>query len=150
MQTLRADDDLMIIINELFINDKDLAAAFPLNPLSDNHAGKAPEASQEITYQLPESSPFVTKPLESQKFQIFPSPESADKSANPFPENFDKKISETVTESKITDKQLRVLNRKHLLLMVRDLEKELEQIKLESQNLLVTFEAGSTRKDQIS
>ena len=48
-------------------------------------------------------------------------------------------INKNTQESRITDKQLRALNRKHLLMMIRDLEKELAQEKKEKENLLVNL-----------
>ena len=43
---------------------------------------------------------------------------------------------------KITDQQLRALSRKHLLMMIRDLEKELKQAKEEKENLLLACKAN--------
>ncbi|MCL2655736.1 MAG: hypothetical protein FWD65_08650 [Coriobacteriia bacterium] len=42
----------------------------------------------------------------------------------------------------ITDKQLRALSRKHLLIMIRDLEKELARAKEELEDLLLAYRAG--------
>ena len=42
----------------------------------------------------------------------------------------------------ITDEQLRAFSRKHLLMMIRDLEKELLQAKRERDSLLIAYEAG--------
>ena len=42
----------------------------------------------------------------------------------------------------ITDQQLRALTRKHLLMMLRDLEKELEQERSEKEHLLLACRAS--------
>ena len=42
----------------------------------------------------------------------------------------------------ITDRQMRALGKKHLFMMIRDLETELAQEKHEKQNLLCAFSAG--------
>ena len=46
----------------------------------------------------------------------------------------------------ITDEQLRALSRKHLLMMIRDLEKELLQAKQERDSLLIAYKAGLAKK----
>ena len=48
----------------------------------------------------------------------------------------------------ITDEQLRALSRKHLLMMIRDLEIELAQAKKERDSLLIAYEAGRVEKTQ--
>jgi len=59
--------------------------------------------------------------------------------------------SKTAAErSAITDQQLRALGRKHLLMMIRDLEMELEQAKQENDNLLLAYQAGIAKKSQSS
>ncbi|MCL2106593.1 MAG: hypothetical protein FWH26_06015 [Oscillospiraceae bacterium] len=42
----------------------------------------------------------------------------------------------------ITDQQLRALGKRHLILMLRDQEKELQQLKREKQELLLAYLAG--------
>ena len=42
----------------------------------------------------------------------------------------------------ITEKQLRALSRRHLLMMIRDLERELAQAKAEKDEMLLAFRAG--------
>lgn len=54
------------------------------------------------------------------------------------------------TESIITENQLRALSRKHLLMMIRDLETELQQVKHEHQNLLLAYQAGLAQKPQVN
>ena len=51
-----------------------------------------------------------------------------------------------------TDRQLRALSKKHLLLMIRDLEKELSREKQEKENLLLAYHAGAAqmpKKDNV-
>jgi len=43
---------------------------------------------------------------------------------------------------RITEKQLRALSKKHLLIMIRDLEIELKQEKKEKENLILAYRAG--------
>ena len=50
--------------------------------------------------------------------------------------------------SVITDRQLRALNRKHLLIMIRDLEKELGQTKEELENLKLAYRIGVSQNAQ--
>ena len=45
-------------------------------------------------------------------------------------------------EAVITQRQLRALKRKHLLIMIRDLEQELRQVKREKTELLLAYQAG--------
>lgn len=45
-------------------------------------------------------------------------------------------------KSAITERQLRALSRKHLLMMIRDLEEELEQLRTERENMLLAYKAG--------
>ena len=49
----------------------------------------------------------------------------------------DLEIDDSTQKSIITDAQLRALNRKHLMIMIRDLEKALAQEKEEKANLLM-------------
>ena len=65
---------------------------------------------------------------------------------DPFSINISSKTPEK--EPVITDRQLRALNRKHLLMMIRDLEKELQQIKKEKDELLLAYRAGFARNAQ--
>ena len=51
-----------------------------------------------------------------------------------------REITERTQKPLITDKQLRALDRKHLLMMIRDLEKELAQEKKEKENLLMVYQ----------
>ena len=48
----------------------------------------------------------------------------------------------------MTDQQLRALSRKHLLMMLCDLEKELQQERSEKKNLLLACRAGLPRGQQ--
>ena len=48
----------------------------------------------------------------------------------------------TSSETGITEKQLRALSRKHLLMMIRDLELELAQVKEEKAEMILAFRAG--------
>jgi len=45
-------------------------------------------------------------------------------------------------KAEMTEKQLRILSRKHLLLMVLDLTRELEQAKEENEKLYLAYQAG--------
>ena len=45
-------------------------------------------------------------------------------------------------EATLTERQLRALSRKHLFTMIRDLEKELLQVKEEKANILLAYQAG--------
>ena len=47
--------------------------------------------------------------------------------------------------SAITEKQLRALGKRHLLMMIRDLEKELRREREEKQHLLMAYQAGRSR-----
>ena len=49
---------------------------------------------------------------------------------------------------RITDKQLQALTKKHLLMMIRDLEKELIQEKKEKENLLMIYQALPMQRQQ--
>ena len=46
----------------------------------------------------------------------------------------------------ITDRQLHALSREHLLMMIRDLEKELGQTKGELDHVLLAYQAGAMQK----
>ena len=46
----------------------------------------------------------------------------------------------------ITEQQLRALSRQHLFMMIRDLEKELQQVKRENESMLIAYQAGYSRK----
>jgi len=48
----------------------------------------------------------------------------------------------------LTEQQLRALNRKHLLMMLRDLEEELQQAEEEKENLLLAYRAGLRQRLQ--
>ena len=51
-------------------------------------------------------------------------------------------------EAAITERQLRALSRKHLLIMVRDIEKELRQAKEERESLFLAYNAGLSQRRQ--
>ena len=51
-------------------------------------------------------------------------------------------------EPAITEQQLRALSKKHLLMMISDLEKELKQAKNELENLLIAYQAGLSQESQ--
>lgn len=53
---------------------------------------------------------------------------------------------QTPEQPKMTDRQLRALSRKHLFMMIRDLEKELRQAKEEKENLLLAYKAKPAYK----
>ncbi|MCL2508300.1 MAG: hypothetical protein FWF05_03895 [Oscillospiraceae bacterium] len=53
---------------------------------------------------------------------------------------------ERAETSVIGDKQLRALSKKHLMLMLRDLEKELQSEKREKRNMILAFRAGITQR----
>ena len=48
----------------------------------------------------------------------------------------------------ITEKQLRALTKKHLLMMIRDLERELQRERTEKENLLEAYQVGLSRRGQ--
>ena len=52
------------------------------------------------------------------------------------------------TKPALTEQQLRVLNRKHLLMMLRDLEEELQRVGEEKENLLLAYQAGLRQRRQ--
>jgi len=52
----------------------------------------------------------------------------------------DKKMR--TADSTITDQQLRALSRKHLFILIRDLEKDLQQVTEEKESLLLAYQAG--------
>ena len=56
-------------------------------------------------------------------------------SKNPTPEN-------SPMKPVLMEKQLRAMSRKHLLMMIRDLERELSQVKTEKEDMLLAFRAG--------
>ena len=49
---------------------------------------------------------------------------------------------DTPKEATIDERQLRALSRKHLLIMIRDLETELERVKQEKENLIAAYNSG--------
>lgn len=49
----------------------------------------------------------------------------------------------------MTERQLRALSRKHLMLMIRDLEAELRQEKAEKKDLLMAYQAGFSQGRQV-
>ena len=53
----------------------------------------------------------------------------------------DQEIDDSPQKSIITDAQLRALNRKHLLMIIRDLEKDLAREKEEKANLLMVCQS---------
>jgi len=61
-----------------------------------------------------------------------------------------KKRAKPVQGSTMTDQQLRALNRRHLLIIIRDLEKELKQIREEKENMLIAFRAGAMQTSQVN
>ena len=56
------------------------------------------------------------------------------------------KSSNRQAASIITEKQLRALGKKHLLIMIRDLEKELLLLQRENKNLLLAYETELAQK----
>jgi len=50
---------------------------------------------------------------------------------------------EEPAEPEMTERQLRALSKKHLLIMIRDLKKALNREKKEKENLLLAYQAGS-------
>ena len=59
-----------------------------------------------------------------------------------------KKRTSVAAPPSITERQMRALSRKHLLLMLHDLEKELLQVKRERDNMLTACRAGMARGPQ--
>jgi len=57
-------------------------------------------------------------------------------------DDFSSPMAESRQTPPITDQQLRALTRKHLLMMLRDLEKELMQERGEKEHLLLACRAG--------
>ena len=49
----------------------------------------------------------------------------------------------------MTERQLRALSRKHLMLMIRDLEAELRQERAEKKDLLMAYQAGLSQGRQV-
>lgn len=47
----------------------------------------------------------------------------------------------------MTDQQLRALRRKHLLVLIRDLEKDLQEAVSDKEQLLLAYQAGREQKD---
>jgi len=47
----------------------------------------------------------------------------------------------------MTDQQLRALRRKHLLVIIRDLEKDLQKAVSDKEQLLLAYQAGQEQKD---
>jgi len=56
------------------------------------------------------------------------------------------KNREEPEESKIKDKHLRVLSKQHLLEMILDMDKEIQQLKEENRQLIQVFLAGRDRR----
>ena len=53
-------------------------------------------------------------------------------------------------KNEMTGQQLKVLGRKHLLMIIRDLEKELGQVKAEKEELLLAYKAGVVQNQQMN
>ena len=53
------------------------------------------------------------------------------------------------TPSRITEQQLRAMSRRHLLMMIRDLEEELRQQKEEKEAMLLAYRAGIAQRVQM-
>ena len=54
-------------------------------------------------------------------------------------------IEENQIETEITDQQLKMLSRINLLILIRDLEKELKQVREEKENLLLAYRVGAEK-----
>ena len=99
---------------------------------------KAEETSWQRTRPKQHSTEMTVRPQFAPIFQET----SANKSRRNFVDDYNMFSNEYESSGKnqkryLTDKQLRALNRKHLLMMIRDLEKELAQEKKEKENLLM-------------
>ena len=86
----------------------------------------------------------------------YPPPENvnapaASKEVHPLSESFHETPLELRKSVKppapvITEQQMRALSKKHLFMMIRDLEAELQQVKEENKKLLFAFQAGLTQQ----
>ena len=115
----------------------------------------------------PPAPSFVPPAVKEEKREVEPAPvkeaapappeeEPAEEAAPPLPEAQPEEFSVRLEsraapkESVITERQLRALSRKHLLIMVRDIEKELRQAKEEKESLFLAYNAGlSQRQAQV-
>ena len=90
--------------------------------------------------QTPEKTPFELKTLEeiTQAFFVEEKPVA--------PLEIAEKTPDKPAPAKITDRQMRALSKKHLFMMIRDLEAELQREKGEKENLLQAYRAGIVRK----
>ena len=105
----------------------------------------APEIAGPVFYE--EDAPVIAEPV----FYKEDAPPPARQAPDPVDYEYEEEdlpvtYREQPAESILTDEQLRVLNRKHLLMMIRDLEKELRQAKKERDLLLVAYEAGLAKR----
>ena len=104
---------------------------------SERHLG-VPEA--DILVQSLPDSPKISKSAEEEPMRSFNEPDNS-------PEN--RMAEEKAAESIITEKQLRAFSRKHLLMMIRDLEKELAELKKENKHkeeLLRAYQSNFNQK----
>ncbi|MCL1896388.1 MAG: hypothetical protein FWG03_07575 [Clostridiales bacterium] len=97
-----------------------------------------PDVSEPYVSELDVSEPQVSEPQVSEP-QVFEEAEVTAQAVTPTSKS---------AEPVITDEQLRALSRKHLLMMIRDLELELAQAKKERDSLLIAYKAGLAEKTQ--
>ena len=118
---------LLAEVNMFLEEKRNRAAATAPQPAPEREYISREITSREIreTRTLPEARVPETRPL----------PEAR---AIPVP----RKPREPEEKPAITQRQLRALKRKHLFIMIRDLEQELQQVKKEKAEILLAYQAG--------
>ena len=162
-------DAIVAELDALFANDQDLAARLnspsssapkPFTPLSIDEITRS--FNETAQNPVPESNAFGPSaveqtdsarkpPVVQQEPHRGPSLEELLQPFREEPEPFVKRRGNKnpSTNAAITDQQLRALNRKHLLIMIRDLEKELRQKVEEIDNMLLAYQAGIAQQAQV-
>jgi len=119
----------------------DPAPAVPLTPFETKTIDEIMQSILEDLPPLPPAAPFLPR-VENNDAIRETKPIINGLPGNLFNINDNKKLihdNKKQAEPKISDKQLRALNKKHLLMMLRDLEKELAREKEEKENLLLAY-----------
>ena len=140
-------DALSADLADLFGDDSELAALFNISP-SSSPSPFTPSPLEELPLSF--NNTTSTRSKTPQEHFRYPAPQEL---ANPILEQpttitKSRKINTEETKSVITEQQLRALTRKHLLMMIRDLERELSQVKRERDNLLLAYQSGFAQKTQ--
>jgi len=155
-ETQSPDNSYDDILTRLMRDDPEFANMLKLTSPEQQASPPAPEytpvfepkALEEITQ---EAFPENRQPFSPAPYRFGQAPDTQEDLKQPaYPETDQfEQIPDAQEEPErpvMTDKQLRFVSRLHLLMMIRDLEKELMQAKEENKKLLTAYKAGLNQK----